>query len=281
MYERNRLWDVICHVTLLIFVFLSLLPIYVAIVGSTHDLPALLGKPMPMIPGPYGIENYHRALTQGPQSGLEDLRVFRLLVNSTIMALTIAIGKIVISLLSAFAIAFFHFPFRKTAFWIIFATLMLPVEIRIVPTYEVVANFGMVGTFAGLTIPLMASATATFLFRQVFMTIPTNLVDAARMDGSSALQFLFRILLPLSKTNIAALFIIMFLFGWNQYLWPLLVADELNTVVVSIKRMMEVGDSEADWPVVMATTMLALLPPVLVIVVMQRWFVQGLIDVEK
>lgn len=281
MIDHHRTWDVICHVTLMIFVVLSLLPVYVAVIGSTHDLPALLGAPMPMMPGTHAIENYTRALNDGPQSASADLRVWRLLANSTIMALIICVGKIIISLLSAFAIAFFRFPFRMTAFWIIFATLMLPVEIRIIPTFEVVAGLGLVGTFTGLTLPLMASATATFLFRQVFLTIPVNLVDAARMDGASAMQFFVRILLPLSKTNIAALSIIMFLFGWNQYLWPLLVAGDLDTVVVSLKRMMEVGDAEADWPVIMATCVMALLPPVMVIIFMQRWFVQGLIDVEK
>jgi sn-glycerol 3-phosphate transport system permease protein len=197
------------------------------------------------------------------------------------MALGITVGKIVISLLSAFAIVYFRFPFRMGFFWLIFITLMLPVEVRILPTYEVVADLGMLDSYAGLTIPLIASATATFLFRQFFLTVPDELTEAARMDGAGPMRFFKDFLLPLSKTNIAALFVILFIYGWNQYLWPLLITDDLETVVIGIYRMINVGDAQIEWNIVMATTMLAMIPPVLVVLVMQRWFVKGLVDSEK
>jgi sn-glycerol 3-phosphate transport system permease protein len=201
---------------------------------------------------------------------------------SLVTALTIALGKIAISLLSAFAIVYFRFPFRNVVFWMIFVTLMLPVEVRILPTYQVVSDLGMLNTYAGLTIPLIASATATFLFRQFFMSVPDELVEAARMDGASPMRFFFDVLLPLSKTSIAALFVIQFIYGWNQYLWPLLMTtnEDMYPVVMGIKRMIS-GESHTEWNVVMATAVLAMLPPALVVVFMQKWFVKGLVDTEK
>ncbi|MEP1517629.1 MAG: sn-glycerol-3-phosphate ABC transporter permease UgpE, partial [Nitratireductor sp.] len=205
------------------------------------------------------------------------------LVNSTVMALGITIGKIVISLLSAFAIVYFRFPLRKTVFWLIFMTLMLPVEVRIVPTYEVAANFGMLNSYSGLILPLIASATATFLFRQFFMTVPDELAEAARVDGAKPMRFFFDILLPMSRTNIAALFVILFIYGWNQYLWPLLVTTDpsMNTIVMGIKQMFPSGDDWADWPVIMATAILAMIPPVAVVIFMQNLFIKGLVETEK
>ena len=201
---------------------------------------------------------------------------------SLVTALTIALGKIAISLLSAFAIVYFRFPFRNVVFWMIFVTLMLPVEVRILPTYQVVSDLGMLNSYAGLTIPLIASATATFLFRQFFMSVPDELVEAARMDGASPMQFFKDVLLPLSKTSIAALFVIQFIYGWNQYLWPLLMTtqEDMYPVVMGIKRMIS-GESHTEWNVVMATAVLAMLPPALVVVLMQKWFVKGLVDTEK
>ncbi len=209
--------------------------------------------------------------------------VGRMMWNSLVMALAIAIGKIAISMLSAFAIVYFRFPLRKTFFWMIFVTLMLPVEVRILPTYQVVASLGMVDTYAGLTLPLIASATATFLFRQFFLTVPEELAEAARIDGAGPMRFFVDILLPLSRTSMAALFVIMFIYGWNQYLWPLLVTtqEDMYTVVIGIKRMVAGGDALIEWQYVMATAMLALLPPAVVVLVMQRWFVKGLVDTEK
>ena len=206
-----------------------------------------------------------------------------MMLNSLIMALGIALGKIAISVLSAFAIVYFRFPFRMLCFWTIFLTLMLPVEVRIIPTFEVVANLGMLNSYPGLVVPLIASATATFLFRQFFMTVPDELTEAARIDGAGPLKFFWDILLPLSRTNLAALFVILFIYGWNQYLWPLLITtdESMYTVVMGIKRMVEVTDAQPHWHLVMAVTMLAMLPPVAVVLLMQRWFVKGLIETEK
>jgi sn-glycerol 3-phosphate transport system permease protein len=206
-----------------------------------------------------------------------------MLANSAVMAFGIALGKIAISLLSAFAIVYFRFPGRRIFFWLIFLTLMLPVEVRIVPTYEVIANFGMLNSYSGLILPLIASATATFLFRQFFMTVPDELAEAARVDGASPMRFFIDILLPMSRTNIAALFVILFIYGWNQYLWPLLITTDpsMNTIVMGIRQMFPSGDDTADWPVIMATSILAMIPPVIVVIGMQRLFVRGLVESEK
>ena len=199
------------------------------------------------------------------------------------MALAIAIGKIVISILSAYAIVFFRFPFRMVFFWLIFITLMLPVEVRILPTYKVMVDLGLIDTYTGLTVPLMASATATLLFRQFFLTIPGELVEAARVDGAGPLRFFKDILLPLSRTNIAALFVILFIYGWTQYLWPLLVTNDndMNTIVIALRKMISFADADTQWHLVMVTSILAILPPILVVVLMQRWFVKGLVETEK
>jgi sn-glycerol 3-phosphate transport system permease protein len=237
---------------------------------------------MQMVPGTHFVQNYLGVLTHGSAMASK-APVGRMLWNSLVMALSIAIGKIAISMLSAFAIVYFRFPLRRTFFWMIFITLMLPVEVRILPTYKVVAELGMVDTYAGLTLPLIASATATFLFRQFFLTVPDELAEAARIDGAGPMRFFVDVLLPLSRTSMAALFVIMFIYGWNQYLWPLLVttSEDMYTVVIGIKRMVAGGDTLVEWQLVMATAMLALLPPAAVILAMQRWFVKGLVDTEK
>ena len=206
-----------------------------------------------------------------------------MMMVSLITALVIAFGKIAISLLSAFAIVYFRFPLRNVFFWAIFVTLMLPVEVRIGPTYEVVAGLGMLNTYAGLTVPLIASATATFLFRQFFLTVPDELVEAARIDGAGPMRFFWDVLVPLSATSIAALFVIQFIYGWNQYLWPLLVTTDeaMYPVVIGIKRMISGGDAATDWNIVMATAMLAMIPPALVVLLMQKWFVKGLVDTDR
>ena len=235
--------------------------------------------PLPLVPGPHMIENYSRALFEGSSKVIP---VGLMMLNSLIMALVIAIGKIAISLTSAFAIVYFRFPFRMLCFWTIFITLMLPVEVRILPTFEVVANLGLLNSYGGLTIPLIASATATFLFRQFFMTIPDELLEAARIDGAGPMRFFRDVVLPLSRTNIAALFVILFIYGWNQYLWPLLITTDkdMNTIVMGISQMIGVDDF-TDWPAVMATAMLAMLPPVAIVVFMQRLFIKGLVETEK
>jgi sn-glycerol 3-phosphate transport system permease protein len=281
MVERNRLLDVLTYLVLSAGVVLVALPIYVAFVASTQTQEQVMAAPMSLLPGDRFLANYTEVLSSG--AGASSAAVGRMLLNSLVMALVIACGKIVISLLSAFALVYFRFPLRRTCFWFIFVTLMLPVEVRIMPTYAVMADLHLIDTYTGLTLPLIASATATFLFRQFFMTVPDELTEAARMDGAGPLRFFWSILLPLSRTNIAALFVILFILGWNQYVWPLLVTtdESMYTVVIGIKRMIAGGEAATEWNLVMATALLAMLPPVLVVVGMQRWFVKGLVETEK
>lgn len=282
MVENRPGLKILAHLVLIIGVAAVALPVYIAFIASTHGPNDFLSGLIPLTPGGHGLENYRQMLTSGLGSfGMPPLTP--MLVNSLIMALSIAVGKIVISFLSAFAIVYFRFPLRQFCFWIIFVTLMLPVEVRIVPTFQVVASLGMLDSYAGLSIPLIASATATFLFRQFFLTVPDELLEAARIDGAGPLKFLRDVLLPLSRTNMAALFVILFIYGWNQYLWPLLVTTDPGyyTIVMGIKRMSEVADAEPQWNLVMATVVLAMLPPVLVVILMQRLFVKGLVETEK
>jgi sn-glycerol 3-phosphate transport system permease protein len=278
MVEKRGFGLWLTHAGLILGIALICFPLWLAFVASTVTQPEVVQPPMPLLPGSHLIENYRDALVAGVNTP-----VWRMLVNSTVMAVGIAVGKIVISILSAFAIVYFRFPFRQAIFWLIFLTLMLPVEVRIVPTYEVAARFGMLNSYAGLILPLVASATATFLFRQFFLTVPDELAEAARIDGARPMRFFLDILLPMSRTNIAALFVILFLYGWNQYLWPLLVTTkpEMNTIVMGIRQMFPSGDDVADWPVIMATAILAMLPPVAVVILMQRLFVKGLVETEK
>ncbi|MFD0980458.1 sn-glycerol-3-phosphate ABC transporter permease UgpE [Tropicimonas aquimaris] len=278
MVEKRGAGLWLTHLGLIIGVAFIFFPIWLAFVASTVEQQDIVRPPMPLLPGDQFFENYSRALTSGVNAP-----VARMLVNSGVMALGIALGKIVISLLSAFAIVYFRFPLRKLFFWLIFLTLMLPVEVRIVPTYEVAANFGMLNSYSGLIFPLIASATATFLFRQFFMTVPDELAEAARVDGARPMRFFVDILLPMSRTNIAALFVILFIYGWNQYLWPLLITTdpEMNTIVMGIKQMFPSGDDIADWPVIMATSILAMVPPIIVVIGMQRLFIRGLVESEK
>ena len=272
----SGLW--LTHVFMVIGVLIIFFPIWLAFVASTVTQPEIVKPPMPLWPGDQLWENYSKALVSGI-----NVPVSTMLVNSFVMAISIAVGKIIISLLSAFAIVYFRFPGRNFFFWMIFLTLMLPVEVRIVPTYEVVASFGMLNSYSGLIFPLIASATATFLFRQFFLTIPDELAEASRVDGASPMRFFWDIVLPMSRTNIAALFVILFIYGWNQYLWPLLITTEpeMNTIVMGIKQMFPSGDDVADWPVIMATSILAMIQPVIVVVGMQRLFIRGLVDSEK
>ncbi|MAQ38606.1 MULTISPECIES: sn-glycerol-3-phosphate ABC transporter permease UgpE [unclassified Thioclava] len=272
----SGLW--LTHVLMIVGVLVIFFPIWLAFVASTHTQQEIAQAPMPVMPGSHLIENYSDALFSGV-----NVPVATMLVNSLVMALGIALGKIAISLLSAFAIVYFRFPGRRFFFWMIFITLMLPVEVRIVPTYEVVAGFGMLNSYSGLILPLIASATATFLFRQFFLTVPDELAEAARVDGARPMRFFFDILLPMSRTNIAALFVILFIYGWNQYLWPLLITTnpEMNTIVMGLKQMFPSGDDIADWPVIMATSILAMIPPVIVVISMQKLFIRGLVDSEK
>jgi sn-glycerol 3-phosphate transport system permease protein len=280
--ERTRGLDVLAHVVVLGGIAVVAFPLWLTFVASTHAGAALFQAPVPFWPGDQLLANYHAVLIEGVE-GTGGAPIGRMLANSLVMALAIAIGKIAISMLSAFAIVYFRFRFRALCFWTIFLTLMLPVEVRIVPTYQVAADLQLLNSYTGLVLPLIASATATFLFRQFFLTVPDELTEAARLDGAGPLKFFKDILLPLSKLNIAALFVILFIYGWNQYLWPLLVTtgEQMTTIVMGIKRMANVADSTPVWHEVMAVATLALVPPVVVIVVMQRWFIKGLIETEK
>jgi sn-glycerol 3-phosphate transport system permease protein len=283
MVERRRGPAWLTHAVLLAGVAVFAFPIYVAVIGSTHDVATIGRGNLPLTPGASTLENYRRAWQQGSGERVRGTAVARMMWNSLVMAIVITVGKIALSLLSAFAVVFFRFPFRLGFFWMIFLTLMLPVEVRIIPTYKVVADLGLVDTFTGLTVPLMVSATATLLFRQFFLTIPDELVEAAKIDGAGPLTFLRAVLVPLSRTNIAALGVILFIYGWNQYLWPLLITTSrgMDTIVIGITKMIGTGDAQIDWNLIMATTALALLPPVAVVVLMQRWFVRGLVETEK
>lgn len=282
MIERRPLLDVLTWLVLVCGVLVIAFPVYVMVVTSTHTATELTQIPIPLGFGHALFDNYGQVLHHG--AGESAMPVACMLRNSLIMALGVAIGKIVISMLSAFAIVYFRFPARSLCFWLIFITLMLPIEVRIIPTYQIVANFGMLNSYSGLIIPIIASATATFMFRQFFLMVPDELTEAACMDGAGPLRFFCDILLPLSGTTIAALFVIQFIYGWNQYLWPLLMTTEksMTPVVVGLTQMMSrSGDAVTDWNLVMTTAMLAMLPPALIVVLMQRWFVKGLVETEK
>ncbi len=283
MVERRPWLTLLAHLVLLLGVAAVALPVYITFVASTRSSDEIIHPPMPMTPGTHLVENYRGALEGTREGPGSKAPVARMMWISLVTALSIAIGKIAISLLSAFAIVYFRFRFRQAAFWAIFVTLMLPVEVRIAPTYKVVADLGLLNTYAGLTVPLLASATATFLFRQFFMTVPDELVEAARVDGAGPMRFFKDVLVPLSSTSIAALFVIQFIYGWNQYLWPLLVTtdESMYPVVIGIKRMISGGDAQTEWSAVMATAMLAMIPPAIVVMLMQKWFVKGLVDTEK
>ena len=279
---ENRPWlNALTHLLLIFGIFVVIFPIYIALVTSTHEAEDILTTVQPWF-GSEMLENYGTVLQKGKVNA-DGIPVGLMMWNSLLMSLGIVVGKITISLLSAFAIVYFRFPLRKLCFWTIFLTLMLPVEVRILPTYAVVADLGLLNSYAGLTLPLIASATATFLFRQFFMTVPEELAEAARVDGAGPMKFFFDILLPLSRTNLAALFVILFIYGWNQYLWPLIITTEENmtTIVMGIQRMLYVADAIPEWNITMATAILAMLPPLFVVIVMQRQFVKGLVETEK
>ncbi|MCA3648076.1 MAG: sn-glycerol-3-phosphate ABC transporter permease UgpE [Methylobacterium sp.] len=282
MVERRRLLDFVPHLVLLLGIAIVAFPVYVAFVASTWDAATISNGQMPLRPGPHFLENYYRTIFIGTSSSTRE-PVGTMMLNSLIMAICIALGKIAISLISAFAVVYFRFPFRMAAFWIIFMTLMLPVEVRIFPTYKIVADLRLLDTFAGLTIPLIASATATLLFRQFFMTVPDELVEASKIDGAGPMKFFFDTLVPLSITSVAAMFVVQFIYGWNQYLWPLLITtkDNMQTIVIGIKKMIVTQDALTEWQLAMATAILAMLPPVIVVVVMQKLFVKGLVETEK
>jgi len=281
MIEKRPSRDFLTHASLILGLLVISFPIYIAFVASSHPAEDLIATVQGWF-GEHMFENYSTIIRTGKITA-GGVPVGTMMLNSFIMAMGIAIGKITISIISAYAIVYFRFPLRMFFFWLIFMTLMLPVEVRILPTYKIVVDLGLLNTYAGLTLPLIASATATFLFRQFFLTVPDELAEAARVDGAGPIRFFLTILLPLSRTNIAALFVILFIYGWNQYLWPLLITTEtdMTTVVMGIQRMLFVADAIPEWNLTMATAMLAMLPPVLVVLIMQRQFVKGLVETEK
>ena len=280
MVENRPVVTFMAHFVLVLGVLIVAFPIWITFVASTHDELRMTQVPLPLLPGGHFFENMKEVLFSGAGRGSP---VGMMLFNSLIMALMIAIGKISISLLSAFAIVYFKFPFRMGFFWLIFITLMLPVEVRILPTFAVVANLGLLDSYLGLSLPLIASATATFLFRQVFLTVPDEMLEAARIDGAGPMRFFWDILLPMTRTNVAALFVILFIYGWNQYLWPLLITTErdMYTVVMGIKQLLEAAEETPKWHLIMMTTLLSMVPPIVVVVSMQKLFVKGLTDTEK
>jgi sn-glycerol 3-phosphate transport system permease protein len=282
MIENRPLTTFFSHAVLIIGIAVVAFPIWITFVAASHDPVRMTQVPLPLLPGGQFFANLKDTFLVGVGNAREQ-SVGLMLMNSLIMAMMIAAGKIIISLLSAFAIVYFRFPFRMGFFWMIFITLMLPVEVRILPTFEVVANLGMLNNYWGLSIPLIASATATFMFRQVFLTVPDELLEAARIDGAGPLRFLRDILVPVSRTNIAALFVILFIYGWNQYLWPLLITTDksMYTIVMGIKQMLEAAEESPEWHLIMMTTLLAMLPPVVVVVGMQKLFIKGLTETEK
>ena len=282
MVENEGIRRYVAHAILWLGIAIVAFPVYLAIVASTQDAASIANGQMSLLPGSHLIETYTKTLFVGT-SGSTREPVAVMMLNSLVMALAIACGKIAISIISAYAVVYFRFPLRMTIFWLIFITLMLPVEVRIYPTYKIAADLGLLDSYSGLALPLIASATATLLFRQFFMTVPDELLEASRIDGAGPLRFFWDTLLPLSRTNIAALFVILFIYGWNQYLWPLLITtrDDMQTIVIGIRKMITTSDALTEWPVVMATAVLAMLPPVVVVVVMQKLFVRGLVETEK
>jgi sn-glycerol 3-phosphate transport system permease protein len=282
MVERRRFGNAFAYFVLSLGVLVIAFPVYLCLVGSTHEQSIIANGQMPITPGRLFFETYYKTIFIGT-SGTTREPVGQMLLNSFVMASAIAVGKIAISIISSYAVVYFKFPFRMAAFWLIFMTLMLPVEVRIYPTYKIAADLHLLDSYSGLALPLIASATATLFFRQFFMTIPDELIEASKLDGAGPLRFFKDTVLPLSRTNIAALFVILFIYGWNQYLWPLLITtrDDMQTIVIGIKKMIVTADALTEWNVVMATAMLAMLPPVAVVVLMQRWFVKGLVETEK
>lgn len=282
MVEDRRLGDMIAYIILTIGVLIVAFPVWLTFVASTWDAATIINGQLPLYPGPHFFENYYRILFVGT-SGTTREPVAGMMFNSFVMAMAIALGKIFISVLSAYAIVYYRFPFRMAAFWIIFVTLMLPVEVRIFPTFKVVSDLGMLDTYQGLAVPLIASATGTLLFRQFFMTIPDELLEASKIDGAGPFKFFRDTVVPLSLTTMAALFVIQFIYGWNQYLWPLLITtkDSMQTIVIGIRKMIVTADALTEWQLAMATAMLAMVPPVFVVIAMQRLFVKGLVETEK
>ncbi|GGB47152.1 sn-glycerol-3-phosphate transport system permease protein UgpE [Roseibium aquae] len=279
--NRLKLSD---HLILILGVLFMVSPVVLAFITSTHDALTIFRSGLQFTPGDQMVENYRKVMFEAG-GFTKQVDGWVMLQNSLILGLGFAIGKIVISMLAAYAIVYFRFPLGSLCFWIIFSTLLLPLEVRILPSYEIVQSLGMVNTYSGLIVPLIASATATFFFRQFYMSVPDELLEAARIDGAGPWKFFIDILVPLSKTMIAAIFIIMFVFGWNQYLWPTLITTDESffTLVRGIRQILQVwvGSQIPDYQEAMALAIIAMLPPVIVVVIFQSWFIKGLVESDK
>jgi sn-glycerol 3-phosphate transport system permease protein len=304
MIERTPVFDALCQAVLFLGLLVAVLPFAIVVIAATHDLATVNQVPMPLAPGDDFIANVRDAWTRA------DLG--RKLFNSFVFAAGVGLAKVIVGAMAAFTIVYFRFPGRRLIFWLIFITLMLPLEVRIVPTYAVAANalqpfqaildvtgvsalirllggievklqWSLLNSYTGLILPLVASATATFLYRQFFLTVPDELAEAARMDGSGPIRFFLDILIPLSSANMVALWTILFVWAWNQYLWPLLATTDpaYGTAVTELKELIPSGYGLPEWNVAMAGTLLVMLPPLVVVIVMQRWFVRGLVATEK
>ncbi|MCX5497680.1 ABC transporter permease subunit [Kaistia dalseonensis] len=304
MVERTPIFNAICQFILLVGLIVALLPFAIVIIASTHDIRAVNIVPMPLTPGSHFLDNVREAWHRA------DLG--HKLFNSILFATAVAFGKVALSSMAAFAIVYFRFPGRSILFWAIFLTLMLPLEVRIVPTYAVAANalapfqailnvtginwlihavsgievnlqWGLLNSYPGLILPMVATATGTFLYRQFYLTVPDELAEASKMDGSGPIRFFWDILLPLSRPNMIALFTIMFVWAWNQYLWPLLVTTDpsFGIAVTQLKTLIPSEFGLPDWNVAMAGTLVIMAPPLILVIFMQRWFVRGLISTEK
>jgi sn-glycerol 3-phosphate transport system permease protein len=273
------------HLILIAGMLFMTLPVWIVLMSSTHTAEKLFSEGLQFLPGGHFFDTYNEVLFK--EGGvMKSVTAAKMLLNSTILGLGFAIGKIIISIMAAYAIVYFRFRLATPLFWVIFLTLLLPLEVRIIPSYVVVADLGLLNTYTGLILPLIASATGTFFFRQFFKSIPEEILEAAQLDNAGPVRFLIDILIPLSKTMVAAIFIIMFVVGWNQYLWPILMTTEesLYTVVIGIKQIYQVlseGGALPQFQKAFALTFLAVLPPVLVVVIFQNWFVKGLVESEK
>jgi sn-glycerol 3-phosphate transport system permease protein len=295
MIERTPVLNALTHLILITGLVLVLLPFAIVLAAATKDIQGVNQVPMSLIPGGHLIDNLAAAWDQaefGPK-----------LLNSLIVAIGVTAGKIVLAALTAFSIVFFRYRARMLVFWLIFTTLMLPLEVRIVPTYSIAANalspfqsilaaiglqvdlqWNLLNSYTGLILPLIATATGTFLYRQFFLTVPDELLEASKMDGAGAMRFFAEILMPLSRTNMLALAAILFVYSWNQYLWPLLVTTDqsFSTAVVELKRLIPTNQGGLpEWNIAMAGTLIVMIPPLLVVALMQRWFVRGLIATDK
>ncbi len=285
MWEESIWRKISTHSIVILGALFMSLPVYIAFMSSTHAPETLFREGLQYWPGGHFLETYREVLFAAG-GVMKKVTATRMLMNSVILGVGFSVGKVVISMLAAYAIVYFRFRLAVPLFWIIFMTLLLPLEVRIVPSYEVVAGMGLLDTYTGLILPLIASATGTFFFRQFFKSVPEELLEAARLDNATPLRFFIDILVPLSKTMIAAILIIMFVVGWNQYLWPLMMTTQEShyTIVIGIKQIYQVlteGGELPQFQKAFALTILATLPPVVVVVVFQHWFVKGLVESEK